>query len=412
MNDEQTKLPELHNTPEELAAEEVRKRDEELRKYWLDPTIDYPEPHHLFEYHGVGFSPLGGIQAISGQKKNGKTFVLAQLMAVALGNGTDRVNDYLPGLTLNEDTVEWLGHEPRVLYCDTEMEKLNSAKVFRRVHWLCGWDMKIPSDRFAVLWLREVPPTDKSTTNKERWRLIKNGIDSFEPDIVFVDGLRDLVNDFNDNEESSQIINEMMSLASRKNLSIWNVLHMNPRPSNDDESKMRGHLGTELGNKVSDTFISIKKKDASTNEVTFQVKQMDARGKDVDDWKFKVVDDAGELGVPKIIEKATSDTADGKRADDPSDILDWINKAADDSAYEWPLTRKDIKDMIFRGIGNQTNRDMQQADLSIAIEKEYLIESDVKVKGYNKLLPNPSRPFFTNSVQNGRENGRYLPDAD
>jgi hypothetical protein len=220
------------------------------------------------------------------------------------------------------------------------------------------------------------------------------------------------VNDFNDNEESSQIINEMMSLASRKNLSIWNVLHMNPRPSNDDESKMRGHLGTELGNKVSDTFISIKKKDATTGEVTFQVKQMDARGKDVDDWKFKVVDDAGELGVPKIIEKATSDTADGKRADDPSDILDWINKAADDSAYEWPLTRKEIKDMIFRGIGNQTNRDMQQADLSIAIEKEYLIESGVKVKGYNKLLPNPDRPFFTNSIQNGRENGRYLPDAD
>ena len=411
MNDE-TKLPELHNTPEELAAEEVRKRDEELRKYWLDPTIDYPEPHHLFEYHGVGFSPLGGIQAISGQKKNGKTFVLAQLMAVALGNGTDRVNDYLPGLTLNEDTVEWLGHEPRVLYCDTEMEKLNSAKVLRRVHWMCGWDMKMPTDRFAVLWLREVPPTDKSTTNKERWRLIKNGIESFEPDIVFVDGLRDLVNNFNDNEESSQIINEMMSLASQKNLSIWNVLHMNPRPSNDDESKMRGHLGTELGNKASDTFVSIKHKDPTTGEVTFSVKQLDARGKDVDDWKYKVVDDAGELGVPKIIEKATSDTADGKRADDPSDILDWINKAADDSAYEWPLTRKEIKDMIFRGIGKQTNKDMQQADLSIAIEKEYLIESDVKVKGYNKLLPNPDRPFYTNSVQNGRENGRYLPDAD
>jgi hypothetical protein len=55
---------------------------------------------------------------------------------------------------------------------------------------------------------------------------------------------------------------------------------------------------------------------------------------------------------------------------------------------------------------------MQQADLSIAIEKKYLIESNVKVKGYNKLLPNPDRPFFTNSVQNGRENGRYLPDAD
>ena len=79
------------------------------------------------------------------------------------------------------------------------------------------------------------------------------------------------LNDINVNEESSQIINEMMSLASRKNLSIWNVLHINPRPSNDDESKMRGHLGTELGNKVSDTFISIKKKDAGTGQVTFTV---------------------------------------------------------------------------------------------------------------------------------------------
>ena len=52
-----------------------------------------------------------------------------------------------------------------------------------------------------------------------------------------------LVNDFNDNSESSAIVGEMMSLASKNNCCIWNVLHMNPRPSNDDESKMRGHLG-------------------------------------------------------------------------------------------------------------------------------------------------------------------------
>lgn len=400
---EENQLPEIR-TSEQIIADE-------LRPYWLDPTVEYPEPHFLFEYNGVGFSPLGGIQALSGQKKNGKTFVLAQLMAVALGYGTSRISEYLPGLTMKEDTLEWLDHEPKVLYCDTEMEQLNSAKVLRRVHWLCGWDMKVPSDRFAVLWLREVPPTENSTTNKERWRLIKNAIISFKPDVVFVDGLRDLVNDFNNNEESSQIVNEMMSIASKNNICIWNVLHMNPRPSNDDDSKMRGHLGTELGNKVSDTFVSIKKKDATTGEVSFVVKQMDARGKDVDDWKFKVVDDAGELGIPRIMEKAASDAADTPRSDDPSDILDWIN-AADNDAYEWPMTRKEVKDMVFRGIGKQTNKDMQQSDLGIAIENGYLIESNVKVKGYNKLMPNPDRPFFTSSRQNGRENGRYLPDAD
>ena len=304
MSEEVTKLPPLNNTPEELEADAIRQRDEELRKYWLDPTIDYPEPHFLFEYHGVGFSPLGGIQAISGQKKNGKTFVLAQLMAAVLGANTERVKSYLPGLTTRQDTIEWLGHDPVVLYCDTEMEQLNTAKVFRRVQWLCGWDLKERNDRFFVLWLREVPKTDKSTTNTERWRLVKNAIESVNPDIVFVDGLRDLVNNFNDNEESSAIVNEMMSLASRRSMCIWNVLHMNPRMSNDDESKMRGHLGTELGNKVSDTFISIKKKDTTTGEVTFTVKQNDARGKDVDDWTFQVVDDAGGLGIPKILGNA------------------------------------------------------------------------------------------------------------
>ena len=76
MNDEQTKLPELHNTPEEIEAEREKILFDEVRSYLLDPTIDYPEPHFMFEFNGVGFSPLGGIQAMSGQKKNGKTFVL------------------------------------------------------------------------------------------------------------------------------------------------------------------------------------------------------------------------------------------------------------------------------------------------------------------------------------------------
>ena len=164
-------------------------RIEELRKYWLDPSIDYPEPRFMFEYKGVGFSPLGGIQAISGQKKNGKTLVLAQLMAAALGGESLRARQYLGELQTRKSTVEYLGHEPRVLYCDTEMEQLNTAKVLRRVHWLAGWDLRQPQERFAVLWLREVPKTEKQTSNKERWRLIKNAIEQVKPDIVFIDGL-------------------------------------------------------------------------------------------------------------------------------------------------------------------------------------------------------------------------------
>ena len=383
-------MNEENNLPEPQTAHEIRA--EELRKYWLDPSIEYPEPHFLFEYNGVGFSPLGGIQAISGQKKNGKTFVLAQLMAAALGTGTERVTQYLGSLQTKADTIEWLGHEPKVLYCDTEMEQLNTAKVLRRVHWLCGWDMKLPSDRFFVLWLREVPKSETQSSNRERWRLIKNAIEQTSPDIVFIDGLRDLVNDFNDNQESSSIVGEMMSLASQRNICIWNVLHMNPRPSNDDESKMRGHLGTELGNKVSDTFVSIKKKDAGSGQVTFTVKQLDARGKDVEDWKFEIVDDAGGLGIPKIISiGALTSTKKEVQSDSPENILKWINEGKDQN--NWPMSRKAIKELIFKEIGGVKKGEKQQADLIAAINLGYLIESTIKDNGYPMLEPPEDLPF-------------------
>lgn len=380
---------ENNNLPPMRSLEEINA--EELRQYWLDPEQEYPEPHYLYEYNGVAFSPLGGIQAISGQKKNGKTFVLAQLMAAALGTGSERVTQYLGGLRTNADTVEWLGHEPKVLYCDTEMEQLNTAKVLRRVHWLCGWDMKQRSDRFFVLWLREVPKTEHRTANKERWRLIKNAIEQTSPDIVFVDGLRDLVNDFNDNSESSAIVGEMMSLASQKNICIWNVLHYNPRPSNDDESKMRGHLGTELGNKVSDTFVSIKKKDNEGN-VTFTVKQQDARGKDVDDWQFEITDDAGGLGIPMILSESTATQTDNApQYDDPEEIYKWIKKATD--KYDWPMSRKDIKEKVFGEIGGQKNHAKQNADLLVAINMNYLTESTLKKNGAYMLQPPEEMPF-------------------
>ncbi len=289
-NNEQNNLPEI-KTPEQL-------RDEELRQYWLDPTKDYPEPYYMLEYNGVPFSPIGGLQAMSGQKKNGKTFALTQLMAAVLGRGTERIKMYLPGLVCPQRTIDYLGHEPKVLYCDTEMEELNSAKVLRRVHWLCGWDIKQPNDRLRFLWLRAVK-SETESPHAMRLRLILAAIESYKPDFVIIDGVRDIMADFNDNAESSDLILRLMQVATEKRLCIWLALHMNPRPRNDDESKMRGHLGTELGNKVTDTLVSIKKKQGT--EVTFTVQQQDARSKDMEDWNYIVTDDAGALGIPKIV---------------------------------------------------------------------------------------------------------------
>lgn len=310
MNETSNNLPDML-TGEELEEQERQAREAEVRQYLLDATQNYPEPFYMLEYKGVPFSTLGGIQALSGQKKNGKTFVLAQLMAAILSNGSQRTQAFLNGLQVPERTLQYLRDKyknpkylPSVLYVDTEMEKLNSAKVLRRVHWLCDWQMDVPNERFHVLWLRGV--TDmKDSEGKvserayaKRYRLIQLAIEMLHPDAVFIDGIRDIIGDFNDNKESAQLVGELMALAETKGICIWNTLHMNPRPGNDDESKMRGHLGTELGNKITDTLVSIKSKTA--DGVTFTVKQNDARGKDMEDWQFIVCDDAGALGIPKI----------------------------------------------------------------------------------------------------------------
>ena len=77
-------------TAAELEAEEQARVREETESYFLDATQNYPEPYYMLEYNGVSFSTLGGIQALSGQKKNGKTFVLAQLMAAILGTDIEK----------------------------------------------------------------------------------------------------------------------------------------------------------------------------------------------------------------------------------------------------------------------------------------------------------------------------------
>ena len=362
---------------------------EAIRPYLLDPREDYPEPYYLLEYNGVPFSTLGGLQAISGQKKNGKSFVLTMLMSAILGSADEnsRVADYLPGLKVPVRTIEYLGHLPKVLYIDTEMEKLNSAKVLRRVHWLCGWDMKMPNDRFSVLWLKTMPKDADIPAHKMRFNLIRSAIEALHPDVVFIDGLRDLLASINDVETTVQILDYLASMAEEHRMCIWNALHQNPRIGSDGEDKMRGWTGTELGNKVSDTLISIKKKDATG--VTFTVKQQDARGKDMDDWKFQVTDDAGNLGIPKIIGSGVDlPVRDRVKADTVEEIRAWIKDAAD--TYEWPMSRKDIKERVFKDVGKQKNKDMQAADLQVALNMKYLTESTLKANGYYMLEPSQS----------------------
>lgn len=344
MSNEQNRIP-LPGV--QTDADKRRQMMEILRPYLLDPREDYPEPYSILEFNGVPFSKVGGLAAISGQKKNGKSFVLTQLMAAILGNGSKRVQTYLPGLTVPERTIEYIGHEPSVLYIDTEMEKLNTAKVLRRVHWLCGWEMRMPNERFNVLRLTNMPKDSDKQAYEQRFDMIRLAIDLIQPDVMFVDGLRDLLSSINDEESITKTLDYFSSVAEDRKMSIWMALHQNPNRKNDEDGlKMRGWAGTELGNKVSDTLVSIKTKTASG--VTFTVKQQDARDKDIDDWKFEVTDDAGLLGIPKIISNGATiiNPADEKRQQAEKEAyerfskLNWLSSGMSRTDLDRGLTQQ------------------------------------------------------------------------
>jgi archaellum biogenesis ATPase FlaH len=387
MSNEQNKIP----LPGELTDDDKRRQQFEiLRPYLLDPREDYPEPYSILEFNGVPFSKVGGLAAISGQKKNGKSFVLTQLMAAILGNGSERVQTYLPGLTVPERTIEYIGHLPNVLYIDTEMEKLNTAKVLRRVHWLCGWEMRTPNERFNVLRLTNMPKDSDKQAYVQRFDMIRLAIDLIRPDVMFVDGLRDLLASINDEESITKTLDYFSGVAEESKMSIWMALHQNPNRKNDEDGlKMRGWAGTELGNKVSDTLVSIKTKTA--NGVTFTVKQQDARDKDIDDWKFEVTEDAGKLGIPKITSNGGGSKSKPIEYDSEDDIREWIHKAA--QLYQWPMSRKSVKQTVFGEIGGVKNDGRQQADLMVAINTGMLVESTLKSGGYYMLTPNEQLPF-------------------
>jgi 5-methylcytosine-specific restriction endonuclease McrBC GTP-binding regulatory subunit McrB len=148
---------------------------------------------------------------------------------------------------------------------------------------------------------------------------------------------------------------------------------------------MRGHLGTELGNKVSDTLVSRKKKEES-GRVIFTVSQQDARGKDMEDWKFEVTDAAGALGIPQIIDNFDAPKMeDKKKAVDTERLKEWVKEACD--TLTWPMSRSEFKKKVIGQIGGINNNDRQQEYLNAAFKERYIEETAMRKKGNYMIIP-------------------------
>lgn len=340
--------------------------------YLLDFAKAYEAPRYTLSWQGVKFAPLGGIHAITGQAGNGKTMTIAQFMAAILGGEFGglryELSDYNP--------------RPRVLYIDTEMEEANTIAVKNRVMTMCGRPINEPWEDFIVVMLREVPEQQVDghvvTSAEMRWRMTLKAIYLYRPTVVFIDGLLDVVADFNDNKICQELIYKCMQTASHYGISLWCIVHQNP-----GGEKLVGHLGSFVERKVTDVIQTKKDKNDKSGEVTFTVSQKKARGQDMLDWKFRV-EPIASWGMPVQLEAAAQPA---KIEGDPIDEVErWFREAKNN--VEWPATRQVVKDIIIREYGKQTNKPKQDIDLQMLINKRLLINSSVKKKGCFLLIPN------------------------
>lgn len=286
------------------ASAELDAPDEHL----IDLSEEYDELTFAINVGGVGSLSLGDIQAIKAKAKQGKTYLVTIFAAAILCGQCVGITSTLT--------------DAKVLFFDTEQNKRNTAKVARRVHYLCRWDIKQNNERFRAYSLRDMEAA-------ERLAYIKGEVERQRPTVVFIDGIRDLLIDFNDQTESTNLIQEMMTLSQDYNIAIVNILHTN---KGKDDNNMRGHLGTELVNKSSDVFAVQRTKDG-----VFNVEQTDSRNLPVDDFAFQL----DEHGLPvKADVDSTNPTIEEARG--------YFAEILDDKA----MTRPDLAD-AFQGISGQ-----------------------------------------------------------
>ena len=272
---------------------------------FLDFTESYRPPRYTLRRGDTCFANVGDLHIISGKPGNGKTGLMSMMMAAILSGKYGNL----------EYALEKERPEPIVLYIDTEQGKDDTIALKNRVCTMAGIDYTKENKNFRVLRLRD---TEKES---DRWRKILKAIYLVHPTDIFLDGILDLVRDYNDQVECQPIIRKSMMMATYYDASIWMVLHENPLVS-----KLVGTLGSIAQRKVSEIFsvnknkqcdLKLSERDMSMPPIYFCVDQLKARGKDIDRWHFQFMTNAGGWGIPVEIENTEVVSDEQEEQDDP-----------------------------------------------------------------------------------------------
>ena len=230
---------ELEHAGEETALSPQMLLLEQLR---ITPEKELPKMDFLFRLFDKPCFPRRELVAITGKAKSGKTFVTSMLMAVGSQEGS-----------INQLPLKRIREEPlHVLWYDTEQSDESTQDILnnRIIPMMSnGNDATTP----LALWRGAGGEAFnvRGVAWKERRSLLCEAVTRCKPDLVIVDGIRDLVNDINDGVLAQEVMEELMHLATEHNCCIVCVLHQN---KNGEDRNLRGWIGTELMNKAFEVY--------------------------------------------------------------------------------------------------------------------------------------------------------------
>lgn len=308
---------------------------------WLDFTEAYTSPNFALSFRGRPFARLGDVQVISGQAGHGKSMLFSQIITALLKGEFGELRYELADSIPN----------PKILLIDTEQSKNDVIAGKNRVMELCGWGMQQTIDNFRVIMLRD------TETAIGRWRKTLQSVYEVQPNFIILDGLLDVVEDFNAQTECAELIFKCLQTATHYKAAMMCVLHQNPL-----STKLTGHLGSAAMRKVSD--ILVVSKDKKSDNIVFNVTQAKARGhQDIADWQFRVVPSL--WGRPEQIGSISSDDIDIES------IKQWLQDGQAD--IEWPAYESTIKTVI-KERGNVRSNDVLQECIKRAKNRRFIVE--------------------------------------
>lgn len=236
---------------------------EDLDLLRITPTTEVQHRDFLFTWRNIPCFPRGELVAITGKAKCGKTYLCSMLMALC---EQSTVLDFKrPAGPI------------KVLWLDTEQSEDSTQEILLdRIRPMVGHE--IDNTQFFIYNLRRINWQD-------RLSMVEMTICNHLPDLIILDGIRDVVGDINDYLKAQEVLETMLHIASFANACIVCVLHQNKAV---EDKTLRGALGTELQNKSFETYECAK--DPETH--VFTIRQTATRKYDImHKMQFRVNDD-------------------------------------------------------------------------------------------------------------------------